>query len=331
MFPDSAGLLGAAREARLRRASSTSSSPTAPSTPTSSCPPAARWSGARCARYPQKYVIFTQPVIEPLGESRSDTDIIFALAEKLGLDYDPSLPTRGRAAPANGAPDSRRLRRRPRLDARAERHDRRRAQEASRAACPCRTRSPCRSRSTRRRASPPPAARWSSPRRSSRSTPTGRDRRPADLPRAQVQPGLTPELAADYPLVLGTGSRLPMFIHSRTFRLPWTRSLRPRRRRRPQPRRRAPLRHRPGRRDRVCARPPGAIRVKANLTELAPAGRRPHVPRLPGGRRQLAAPGRLPDPISGFPGYKALLCAVRKVAPHADAESRPGGDADEPQ
>ena len=35
-------------------------------------------SEVRC--YPQKYVIFTQPVIAPLGEARSDHDIIFALA-----------------------------------------------------------------------------------------------------------------------------------------------------------------------------------------------------------------------------------------------------------
>ena len=28
-------------------------------------------------------------------------------------------------------------------------------------------------------------------------------------------------------------------------------------------------------------------------------------------------PGDYLDPISGFPGYKALLCAVRKIAPAA--------------
>ena len=30
-----------------------------------------------------------------------------------------------------------------------------------------------------------------------------------------------------YPFIINTGSRLPMFIHTRTFRLPWTKSLRP--------------------------------------------------------------------------------------------------------
>ena len=53
----------------------------------------------------------------------------------------------------------------------------------------------------------------------------GIDALPA-LPRTQAQPGLDAGGGQDYPLVLGTGTRLPMFIHSRTFRLPWTRSLR---------------------------------------------------------------------------------------------------------
>ncbi len=36
------------------------------------------------------------------------------------------------------------------------------------------------------------------------------------------------EPARDYPFILNSGSRLPMFIHSRTYRLSWTRGLRPR-------------------------------------------------------------------------------------------------------
>ena len=42
----------------------------------------------RC--YPEKYVALSQPAIAPLGESRSDTDIVFDLARRLGLD-DPLL------------------------------------------------------------------------------------------------------------------------------------------------------------------------------------------------------------------------------------------------
>ena len=42
----------------------------------------------RC--YPMGYIIFTQPAIPPLYDSRSDTDIIYDLAARLGLD-DPLL------------------------------------------------------------------------------------------------------------------------------------------------------------------------------------------------------------------------------------------------
>ncbi len=40
-------------------------------------------------------------------------------------------------------------------------------------------------------------------------------------------PVATPELAKAFPLVLTTGSRLPMYCHSRTFRVPWLRRQRP--------------------------------------------------------------------------------------------------------
>ena len=45
-------------------------------------------SEVRC--YPEKYVTLTEPAIAPLGEARSDTDIVFDLARRLGLD-DPLL------------------------------------------------------------------------------------------------------------------------------------------------------------------------------------------------------------------------------------------------
>ena len=43
----------------------------------------------------------------------------------------------------------------------------------------------------------------------------------------KLSPRSTPEIAKEFPLILTTGARLPMFVHSRTFRLGWTRSLRP--------------------------------------------------------------------------------------------------------
>src|SRR5690606_8694361 len=42
-----------------------------------------------------------------------------------------------------------------------------------------------------------------------------------------LSPQGAPEAARSFPLVLGTGSRLPMFIHSRTFRNAWDSRLNP--------------------------------------------------------------------------------------------------------
>ena len=193
----------------------------------------ARWSGARCAAIRRSTSSYTQPVIEPVGESRSDTDIIFGLAQKLGLDYQTYDAEHDRGDELGGfLPERRpglrrRLRRGPGLDPRAQRHDDGRAQEASRrhagAEPPAR-----RLQEVREERLPHArAARWSSSRRilEKYSDRPGIDGLPV-YNEPKLSPVSTPDVAADYPLVLGTGTRLPMFIHSRTFRLPWTRSLR---------------------------------------------------------------------------------------------------------
>jgi anaerobic selenocysteine-containing dehydrogenase len=59
--------------------------------------------------------------------------------------------------------------------------------------------------------------------------------------------------------------------------------------------------------------PRNAIKVKANLTEVVPPGvinifhgyREPEV-------NTLVDPDYL-DPVSGFPGFKSLLCEVKKI------------------
>ena len=198
----------------------------------------------------------TQPVIEPLGESRSDTDIIFALAEKSGLRL-PDATTPSTTAQVGGYLAQRRPRLQQRrskrhgLDPRAQRHDHGRAQGAPGRHARARPLAARASRSTRRTASPLPAARWSSPRRCWRSTRTARASTALPLYREpRLSPVSTPEVAKDYPLVLSTGSRLPMFIHSRTFRLPGPAACGPT----PPPtstRPTPPAGHRPGRRDRA--------------------------------------------------------------------------------
>jgi anaerobic selenocysteine-containing dehydrogenase len=130
----------------------------------------------------------------------------------------------------------------------------------------------------------------------------------------KLSPVSTPEVAADYPLILGTGSRLPMFIHSRTFRLPWTRSLRPDAA--------VDLNPADARRYGIAngdtvelSTPRGTIQVKANVTELAKEGVAHMYHDYPEADANSLLPGDYLDPISGFPGYKSSLCAVKKIAP----------------
>ena len=75
-----------------------------------------------------------------------------------------------------------------------------------------------------------------------------------------------PEEAKKYPFILNTGSRLPMFIHSRSFRLPWARGLRPKPSADINPVDAENLNINHGDRVEIFT-PKGFIRVWANLTE----------------------------------------------------------------
>jgi anaerobic selenocysteine-containing dehydrogenase len=269
--------------------------------------------------YPQKYVIATQPVIEPIGESRSDTDIIFGLAQKLGLDYQ-NYDGTPRVAPdlggflPNGAPDF---------------------GEAFDAAMDW-ILEPSGLTMTEIAKHPggmsvpnPIPVSYKKYEKNGFPTPSGKmefmssilekhsDREGIEgLPAYReplIGPVSTPDVAADYPLVLGTGTRLPMFIHSRMFRIPWTRSLR-----------RDPMvdlnpvdaaTYGIVQGDRVeLSTPFGSIRVKANVTELARAGVAHMFHDYPEADVNTLLSGDYLDPISGFPGFKASLCAVKKIA-----------------
>jgi anaerobic selenocysteine-containing dehydrogenase len=126
-----------------------------------------------------------------------------------------------------------------------------------------------------------------------------------------LSPRSTPEVAEQFPLILTTGARLPMYQHSRTFRLGWTRGLR----------QDASLDMNPldaearGIKAGVwvsLSTPRGSVKAHANLTEIVPPGvvniyhAWPEVD-----VNTLFDPDYL-DPISGFPGFKSLLCEVKK-------------------
>ncbi len=126
-------------------------------------------------------------------------------------------------------------------------------------------------------------------------------------------PDGSPGIAKDFPLVLNTGSRLPMFVHSRLNHLTWTRNLRPAH---PaadiHPETAAPLGIRQNDRVRLST-PEGAIEVAANLTRMV----RPDVVHMYHGVAEADANTLFDkdylDPVSGFPGYKSALCTLERI------------------
>ena len=231
----------------------------------------------RC--YPQKYVIGTQPVIEPIGESRSDTDIIFGLAQKLGLDYQKYDGATGRCDGRprvgflpNGAPDfGARFRRSHGLDPRAQWHDNGRAQAAPRRHAG--TESPSGAfKKYEKNGFPTPSGKMEFSSSIAREAlgPRGH-RRPSALQRAQAQPGLDAR----------RGRRLPAGPRHRhaaahvhplaDVPAPLDSQSSPGRRGRPQPGRRGRYGIADG--DTVeLSTPQASIVVKANVTELARPG-----------------------------------------------------------
>ncbi|QGP91502.1 Acetylene hydratase [Neomoorella glycerini] len=245
----------------------------------------------RC--YPENYVIYTRPAIEPLYASRPDTDIIFELARRLKIE-DPLLNA-GYEASLDWilAPGGLTI-------AELKKH-------------PAGMFVPC-SREVQEKKY----------RQKGFATPTGKMEFQSRLletygyeglpvyrpPRSSVDE--TPEQAQEYPFILNTGSRLPMFIHSRTFRLSWTRSLRPEPALDMNPVDANRLSIQQGDRVRLST-PRGSIQVLANLTQTVMPG----VIHMYHGYTEadvnlLIAADYL-DPISGYPGYKALLCKVEKL------------------
>ena len=259
--------------------------------------------------YPQKYVVATRPVIEPLGEARSDTDVVFDLAHRLRLD-DPLLDPWGADDPAPSAAD------------RAAAFDGLMdwvlepsgLTMAGLLAHPGGMRVPDplvpaeRGYETRGFPTPTGKMELASSVLARHTAVTGIDALPVyRAPQHEATPGLV----ADYPLVLNTGSRLPMFIHSRTYRLGWTRGLHP------DPA--ADLNPVDARRAGVeqgdwidLTTPVGSVRVRANLTELVLPGVVHLYHDCPEADANLLLDAEHLDPVSGFPAYKGARCRVTK-------------------
>ena len=244
--------------------------------------------------YPEKRIRWTRPAIEPLGESRPDADIIFDLAGNLAPDDD--LLRQGYEAsldwilkPSGFKVD----------DLKQYPHG-----------------------LVVNGASPPPYRKYE---KTGFKTPSGKmefasrvlaDHGLDSLPvyrEPQLSPVSAPGKAKDFPLILTTGARLPFFIHSRAYRIDRLRRL--------QPDPMADMNPTDARKRGLkqgdwvlLATHRGAIRVRANLTEKVPPG----VVNMYHGRPEADVNTLIDpdyrDPISGFPGFKSLLCEVRKLS-----------------
>lgn len=240
----------------------------------------------------ENYVMWSQPVIEPQWQSRSDADIIFDLARRIAPDdalmqkgYEASLdwilkPTQLTVAELKKYPGG------------------------------------CALKNARM----PPFRKYE---KSGFPTPSGKMEFSSTilkkagldpLPRFQepkLSPRSTPEVAKKFPLILTTGARLPMYQHSRTFRTGWTRGLLPDPKVDIHPEDAAARGISAG--DWVSlSTPRGSVRVRANLTEIVPPGVVNIYHAWPEADvNRMIEPDYL-DPISGFPGFKSLLCEVTK-------------------
>ena len=252
----------------------------------------------RC--WPMGYVQFTQPAIEPVGESRSDVEILSALSARMGLGdelleagmeacvewmMEPSGIT---VADLDGHPEGMWV--------------------------------PC--------AKPPAERKYLA---GGFRTPSGKVEFVSSvleevgaahggegfeaLPsyrEPQMSPVSRPDLAREYPLVLGLGARLPMFQHSRTFRLPWTRALSPDPHADVHPRDAAAAGIEDGEWMRVVT-PNGAVTVRAHVTLVVRAGDVHLYHDWPQANANDLLDGDYLDPISGFPGYRSSLCRIEPV------------------
>jgi anaerobic selenocysteine-containing dehydrogenase len=244
--------------------------------------------------FPGNFAIYTQPVIEPLWESRSDADIIFDLAKRIAPDD--TLMQKGYEANLDWIlkPSGLTINRLKKHPA---------GYKVKGVKMP-----PYRKYEKAGFPTPSGKMEWTS----SILAEAGFDALPT-----YKEPKLSPlsdqKLKKKFSLILTTGARLPMYIHSRTFRLPWTKQLRPDPMLDINPMDAAKRNISQG--DWVeLSTPRNTIEVKANLTEVVPLGvinifhgyRKPEI-------NTLLDPDYL-DPISGFPGFKSLICEVAKVS-----------------
>lgn len=242
--------------------------------------------------YMEDYVIWTRPVIPPLWESRPDVDIIFDLAKRIAPED--TLMQQGYRSNMDWILEPSGL-----SISELEKY-------------PAGYHVP--------NIQKPPYQKY---KKSGFPTPTGKMELSSSILKEAgydplpvykeplLSPVSTPETAKEFPLVLTAGARLPLLIHSRTLRLGWIKALssdpvldiNPR-----DADARDILQEDPV----LLSTPRNTIAVKANVTEKVPPG----VINIYHGYSDPEINTLFDvdylDPISGFPGFKSLLCQVQK-------------------
>lgn len=249
--------------------------------------------------YAEKYVIWTQPAVKPLWESRPDLDIVFDLAQRMVPED--ALMQKGYEACIDWILEPSKL-----TVEELKKHP------AGYAVPDVKM---------------PPFRKY---RKNGFSTPSGKMEFTStilaeaghDALPVYMEPGLsprsTPEIAKAFPLILTTGARIPMFIHSRTFRLDWTRSLRPDPMVDINPTDAAVRGI--SQEDWVSlSTPRGSVKVRANLTEIVPPGVVNMYHDYPDANINLLIEPDYLDPVSAYAGFKSLLCEVKMFT---DSEGR---------
>jgi len=254
-------------------------------------PAATSFERSELKHWNSRYLMLTDPVIKPVGESRSDFEILCGIAKHLGqgdLFWNGDLDAAINELMAPSGYTAAELRKYP----------------------------------AGTFAKNPLKFKYKKYEKSGFSTPSGKMEIASSILREAGFDALpvyrapqyfqsTVEVAS-YPLILNTGSRLPMFIHSGMHNAPWCQELRkdPLLDMNPLDASERGIRHE----DWIWLQTPrGKIRVKANLTETVLPG----VVHMFHGIQEadvnrLIEPDCL-DPISGFPGFKSLRCQVTKA------------------
>ena len=253
----------------------------------------------RC--WPMGYVMLSQPAIEPIGEARSDFDIICELSKRLGLG-DVLLESGFEACidwmlePSELTVEE--LKKHP-----------------GGMWVPNPQFAPARKYLTRGFATPSSKLEFASE-VLAQTEGEGFEELPS-YREPVLSPASAPEIAAEYPLVLSIGARKPMFQHSRMFRVPWIRQFAPEPTCDINPADAARARIVEG--DAVAiSTPRGSVRVTAHLTSTVREGDVHLYHDWPEANGNDLMAGDYLDPISGFPGYRSMLC---RIAP-ANAERK---------